>query len=147
MEKYNCNYCEKEYKSMSARSQHYNLKHKDEYVKDKLEKKNKKYNCEYCEKKYSTRQSCYYHRKKCNKIIDNKYIKLQNEVTELKNKLNNVLLESQKTPNIIQKINKQLINNGTINNITNIITFGNEDLNNILTQNEILEILKHKKNH
>ncbi len=50
----------------------------------------------------------------------------------------------------MQKINKQLINNGTINNNTtnntiNIIKFGSEDLKEIFTEKEILNILKNHK--
>ena len=73
-------------------------------------------------------------------------MKKQNE--ELNNKLNEVLKYCKIHPKTLQKINKQLINNninnGTINNTVNIIKFGTEDINNILSQSEILKILNKK---
>lgn len=93
---YKCNYCDKEYKSHSARGLHYNLKHKEQYEKDKIENKlNKEYKCHKCNKTFSSRQSKYNHKKYCefikeeNNIIN--YKKIQNEIKELNNKLDTVL--------------------------------------------------------
>ena len=49
-------------------------------------------------------------------------------------------------PKTLQKINNQIINtnNGTINNTMNIVKFGSEDFNKILSQSEILKILNKK---
>ncbi len=156
MEIYKCNYCDKEYKSCSARGLHYNLKHKEEYTKDK---ETKKINiCEYCNKQFSSRQSKYFHKKTCKiKDVDESILdkneELMNENKQLKETIN-LLLQNYKTPpNNVQKINKQkinkqLINNGTINNTINtinIIKFGTEDLKNIFTEKEILNILKNHK--
>ncbi len=148
MELYKCNYCEKEYKSISARGLHYNLKHKEIYIYDKEAKKNC---CEICNKKFSSRQLKYYHKKSCKKpeepILDK-----QQELIEENKKLKetvNLLLQNLNKSN--QKINKQLINNGTINNnnttnnTINIIKFGSEDLKAIFTEKEILNILKNYK--
>jgi hypothetical protein len=147
MELYKCNYCEKEYKSNSARGLHYNLKHKEQYIKDKESKKNC---CELCNKQCSSRQLKYYHKKTCKKLgepILDKHEELINENKQLKETLNLLLQNCNKSPNFVQKINKQLINNGTINNTNtiNIIKFGNEDLREIFTEKEILKILNHKK--
>jgi hypothetical protein len=96
MNNYKCNYCNKEYKSHSARGLHYNLKHKEQYEKDKIENKlNKEYKCNNCYKIFSSRQSKYNHKKHCNIIKEENniinYEKLQREINELKKKLEMVL--------------------------------------------------------
>jgi hypothetical protein len=96
MNNYKCNYCDKEYKSHSARGLHYNLKHKEQYEKNKIENKlNKEYKCNHCYKIFSSRQSKYNHKKHCNIIKEENniinYKKLQSEINELKNKLEMVL--------------------------------------------------------
>uniref|UniRef100_A0A6C0HVD7 C2H2-type domain-containing protein n=1 Tax=viral metagenome TaxID=1070528 RepID=A0A6C0HVD7_9ZZZZ len=150
MELYKCNYCDKEYKSISARGLHYNLKHKELYIKDKKNNKDKKiYMCEICNKEYSCRQSKYFHKKTCKKSDDHQ--ELINENKQLKETLNFLLQNNKKPSLLLQKINTGTINNGTINNTINntntinIIKFGNEDLREIFTEKEILKILNHKK--
>ena len=74
---------------------------------------------------------------------------------EIKNTLNSLLKQCKIHPKTLQKINKQLINNnnnnnintGTINNTINnlnIVKFGTEELNKILSTSEILKILNKK---
>ena len=149
MELYKCNYCEKEYKSYSSRSLHYNLKHKEQHIKNKQDKKN---SCNICNKPFSSRQSKYYHKKICKKLDNNESLldkteELIKENKQLKETLNLLLQNNKSSSKLIKKINNGTINNGTINNNTvnntiNIIKFGTEDLKNIFSEKEILNILK-----
>jgi hypothetical protein len=156
MELYKCNYCKKEYKSLSARSLHYNLKHKEQYIKDKEEDKiNKKYICNICNKHFSCRQSKHVHKKKCKPIekdesVLDKNEELINENKQLKETINLLLQNYNKPSKSIKKINNGTINNtinnnnnnNTVNNTINIIKFGTEDLKTIFSEKEILNILK-----
>jgi hypothetical protein len=81
--------------------------------------------------------------------LENK--KIKNDYLELNTKYNELLKLCKIHPKTLQKINNQLINsnnninNGTINNNTiNIVKFGSEDLNKVLSQSEILKILNRK---
>ena len=178
---YICKYCNKNYKSVHSRSNHYRIYHileskskvSIESVKSKpkvsLESVNSKpdinkgiNNCRYCDKIYKHKQSKYKHEQLCinkSNIIeaDNKIIKLEKENLEIKNTLSELLKLCKIHPKTLQKINNQLvngsinngtinktINNGTINNTVNIVKFGTEELNKILTQCEILKILNKK---
>ena len=82
---------------------------------------------------------------------------MKKENLEIKNTLSELLKLCKIHPKTLQKINNQLvngsinngtinktINNGTINNTVNIVKFGTEELNKILTQCEILKILNKK---
>ena len=108
--------------------------------------------CKYCNKEFKNRQNKWEHQNKyCkkNKKDNNKIAKLEKENIKIKNTLNQLLKMCKIHPKTLQKINNQLvnsnnsINNGTINNV-NIVKFGTEDLNKILTQSEILKILNRK---
>ena len=128
--KFKCNYCNKIYKSNSARIFHYRKFHNDLYETDKIENTNnkikKEYKCLKCNKIFTSRQSKHYHIKKCT-------IKKIDEISELKNSVSDL----KETIELLTKQlgNKLNINNGTINNINNninngtinIIKFGNED--------------------
>uniref|UniRef100_A0A6C0HW88 C2H2-type domain-containing protein n=1 Tax=viral metagenome TaxID=1070528 RepID=A0A6C0HW88_9ZZZZ len=160
MEIYKCNFCDKNYKSNSARTFHYNLKHKSEYIKFKEnERENKTFTCEYCNNHFSSRQSKYNHKTKC-KLFNNKsekttienvgnnnktIEKLENKVEQLEKTLNLILNNCKIHPKTLQKINKQLINNGTINNTINIIKFGDEKFEEILKEQDIFKLFKHKR--
>jgi hypothetical protein len=117
------------------------LKHKEEHIKFKEEYKNK---CSKCDKMLSCPQSKSRHEKKC---MENGI-----KVLEEKNKLFEDLLKD-----MIK--NKQNINNGTINNnigainnnkgnvnniTVNLQNFGNEDIIELLSRKEVLEILSKK---
>jgi hypothetical protein len=170
---YKCNYCDREYKSSSARLLHYNTKHKEQYIQDKNNEKEqtKKYICKYCNHVYSSRQSRHNHKKNCNAIKEtNKYNELKTEINELKDKLNSLLTNKkniEKNNNITNNApinnttnnapinnttNKAPVNNttnnGTINNTTNIINivnYGDENLSNILQNSEMLKLLAQYK--
>jgi hypothetical protein len=109
----------------------------------------KNYKCSYCNNKYKHKQSKYKHEKKCinNSILvknnvkskDEEIIKIKQEmevqkkeVEALKNQLQKALKIHPKT---LQKINNQLNNSGTINNVT-IIQLGSEDLITALNSKE-----------
>jgi transcriptional regulator with GAF, ATPase, and Fis domain len=121
---------------------------------------NNKFKCDYCNKICNSRQSKWYYIKKCKKEYDekhNKLIELENknklENDKLKNeidKLKNLLQDTLKVkPNILNKINKQQINNkqnNTINNnnnnnTINIVKFGTEDLQNIFTEKQMFNLI------
>ena len=175
---YICKYCNKSYKSIHSRSNHYRIYHSIdrkpkvslESVKSKpkvslaivnikldVNKEINNYNCKYCDKIYKHKQSKYKHEQSCNnkELKDDSYkiAKLEKENLEIKNTLNELLKLCKIHPKTLHKINNQLINgninNGTINNTVNnktvnIVKFGTEELNKILTQSEILKILNKK---
>ena len=115
------------------------------------------FKCRYCDKMYKYKQGKYKHEQLCNnkELNDDSYkiAKLEKENLEIKNTLNELLKLCKIHPKTLHKINNQLINgninNGTINNTVNnktvnIVKFGTEELNKILTQCEILKILNKK---
>lgn len=100
------------------------------------------YKCVICDKIYKHSQSLYNHKKQkhpnydddvkkvlCEKLQNNTDVKLlQQKLEQTENKLN---LTEQKLENLAKvakkKVTKNITNNGTINNIINIIGFGHED--------------------
>ena len=167
---YICKHCNKSYKSQQSRSNHYriyhilesnpkvtlaSLKSNPKVTLNLCEIKN--FTCRYCDKMYKYKQGKYKHEQSC----DNKELKddnitiseLKKENLEIKNTLSELLKLCKIHPKTLQKINNQLvngnINNGTINNTVNnntvnIVKFGTEELNKILTQSETLKILNRK---
>lgn len=162
---------------MSSRSNHYRIYHKDDMsVKSKCEvshpsvksksivNQNKvnntncnNYICQYCNNIYKHKQSKYNHEKKCKYIytqninlateLQKENAEIKKENAEIKSMLNDIIKQFKIHPKTLQKINKQLINNGTINNAVNninIVKFGTEDIASILSQSEILKILNRK---
>jgi hypothetical protein len=77
---------------------------------------------------------------------ENNLLEIKKENSEMKIKIDEMMNLLQKAlkihPKTLNKINTQLnnTNNGIINNI-NIVQLGNEDLNNVLTDNQKLKIL------
>jgi hypothetical protein len=126
--------------------------------KDVTKKENSSdYQCRFCENKYSCKQSRWKHENKCklefkeeeeNKKKDENLLEIKKENSEMKIKIDEMMNLLQKAlkihPKTLNKINTQLnnnnTNNGIINNI-NIVQLGNEDLNNVLTDNQKLKIL------
>jgi hypothetical protein len=126
---------------------------------------NKKYKCKHCDKEYLHKQSKHKHEKTCknNKInnlveennklkemIKVKEEKYEKELAEIKTQLLIIINKNCKIhPKTLQKINKNFNNTnyGSINNgnITyNIIKFGNENINELLTDKEKIKILNMK---
>jgi hypothetical protein len=127
---YKCNYCDKEYSSSQSRSNHYILKHREEHLNYKNDNKNR---CIKCNKELSCKQSKYRHEKKC--IISS--MNKKEEEHKIYEKIIKELLKQNKT-------NIKNINNGTINNnitINNIIKFGDENINDLLSRTEKINIL------
>ena len=149
-----CNICNKEYASYSSRSNHIKKFHKSNVTKnvsnvtisEVIVTENVSnvttFKCKKCNENYNSRQTRWRHEKKClnknNKDDkDIKIEKMEKEMLELKELLQKSLKIHPKT---LQKINNQLNNNGTINNIT-IIQLGKENLSELLTKQEKLGIL------
>lgn len=164
---FKCEYCNNCYKSYQTRWYHINSKHNvnvsqklanvSQDVSQKLAKVSQKlvskqvevYRCKYCDKNYKHRSSRSKHEKNCNEKTKNN--QLNDIIVEMKkqnDELKEMLQKALKIhPRTLQKINKQLINNGTIqNNTINIVPLGSENLNQILTDKEKLAILNKKYN-
>lgn len=160
--KFICKYCEKEYSSSQSRSNHYKKFHpiipvtlsdpKVNTVTSNVVQCNfgSDYSCDNCNKIYANRHSLWKHVKKCKvkKQNENNLLEIKKENSEMKIKIDEMMNLLQKAlkihPKTLNKINTQLnnnnTNNGIINNI-NIVQLGNEDLNNVLTDNQKLKIL------
>ena len=164
-----CKICNKNYASYKSLWNHNKKFHKTGYTQNVLnlssqkvqnipilssvnEDKNNK--CIKCDKQLSSYKNKWRHEKTCKintetDIIselkcENLEIKKQHK--ELYSKFNELLKLCKIHPKTLQKINNQIINtnNGTINNTMNIVKFGSEDFNKILSQSEILKILNKK---
>jgi hypothetical protein len=161
---YICKHCNKIYKSIQSRSNHYRIYHNNTLpqnipilssnipsnipiLSSLKEDKNK---CVKCDKILSSYKNKWRHEQKCKiktTIKDNTILELKMKNQELNNKFDELLKLCKIHPKKLQKINNQLINNtnnGTINNTVNIVKFGSEDFNKILSQSEILKILNRK---
>jgi len=164
--KFVCKHCNKEYSSSQSRSNHYKKFHEVKNVINCVPKKDhgvpavfqgenvSEYNCKICKKNYSNRHSLWKHTQKCKtkKIDQTNLLEIKKENSEMKIKIDEMMNLLQKAlkihPKTLNKINTQLnnnnnnnnTNNGIINNI-NIVQLGNEDLNNVLTDNQKLKIL------
>ena len=110
---------------------------------------NKKYKCKYCNKSYDIFQSRWKHEQKC-KIKDDKKLKieinkLKYEIELLKNNSNNnnQIINNNNNNNQITTNNKNSNNNNSVNNTINIIKFGGENLSEILTEAEMMKIIKY----
>jgi hypothetical protein len=161
----NCNICNKEYASYSSRSNHIKKFHNYDVTKTVSNVTLSEvsvtenvsnvttFKCKKCYKNYNSRQTRWRHEKTClNKYNkddkDIKIEKMEKEMLEYKkevekemNKMKTMLQKSLKIhPKTLQKINNQLNNNATINNIT-IIQLGKENLSELLTKQEKLGIL------
>ena len=117
---------------------------------------NSKYICQYCNYKFTRSDSLKKHFDRCkvkNKnIITNENEMLKKQIDDLTYMVKQLLIHNKVHPKTLQKINKNLtnntnngnINNGTINNTYNIIKFGNENINELLTDKEKFKILNMK---
>jgi len=154
-----CTFCNKEYASYSSRSNHIKKFHPHQNTKitpdppnqHQKPPENNNIICNKCNKDFSRPDSLSRHitKNRCKKIInkddkDLKIEKMEKEMLEYKKemeKMKELLQKSLKIhPKTLQKINNQLNNNGTINNIT-IIQLGKENLSELLTKQEKLGIL------
>ena len=153
-----CDICKKTYASTSSLWNHKNkihgIKKTDvvanvvipvvENVVIKSVKDNK--TCKYCNIAFADRISRWKHEKKYCKAKDisgSEFTELYNTVKELKKEIE-VLKQNQKAPEnqIMSNSGQTNINCGTVNNIINIIPIGKENLDDLLTEEQIAEILK-----
>ena len=104
----------------------------------------KKYKCTHCDNTYKHKQSKYKHEQTCKnknnqKSKDDEILKIKQEMLDQKKEMEILKNQLQKAlkihPKTLQKINNQLNNNGTINNVT-IIQLGSEDLITALNDKE-----------
>ena len=144
---YRCNTCNKTYKSYKSLWNHNKNFHKN--MSPKIEDNvnhlfHDKYKCIKCNKEYKYRQGLWKHAKNCNKLEDNKIDLVIKENIEIKKEMEKLKIMLQKAmkihPKTLTKINKQLNNYGTINNI-NIIQLGHENLSDILTEKEKIKVV------
>ena len=97
--KLKCNYCDRIYKSNSARILHYRKNHNELYEKDKIEKNNKKeYKCVNCNKIFISRQAKHYHIQKCK--INQHENKVKTDISEI-SEIKNMVLNLQKTISLL----------------------------------------------
>lgn len=165
-----CKYCNKEYSSYQSRCNHIKKYHLNEDLKlpqitPQNNSKNEGFECSNCNKKLSRQDNLTRHLKKCTpkKINIDEVNALKNEINDLKSTLLNFMKIHPTGPlgpnrglplKTLKKINKDLynVNNGTINNTTNntniinIIPLGKEKLNDVLSNEQKLEILKSGNN-
>ncbi len=164
---YKCEYCNKIYSSRQARWNHNKKYHVTEVSQSKPESKpeskpkskhkvsiDESFPCRFCDKLFVHKQSRFRHEKTCNIEEDTnkkstlEITKILEEMKKQNEQMKDMFQRALKIhPKTLQKINKQLINNGTINNnIINIVPLGNENLNQVLTDKEKLAILNKKYN-
>lgn len=161
---YKCEYCNNTYASRQSRWNHIKKYHTDNVVKNvdkscqnqknvvKNVVKNRN-TCKFCNKELSDRTSRWRHEKSCKEKdseLDKKNELLElfkKEILELKKnqtKMEKFQKECMKAmkihPRTLQKINKQLNNYGTINNI-NLIALGKEGFEEVLSDKQKLFVL------
>jgi hypothetical protein len=108
-----------------------------------------KYKCDKCNTYFKYKQSKWRHAKNCtltnteNEEIKKEMKKMETKMEEMKNMISELLKTCKIHPKTLQKINNNLVNNGSINSINNttIIKFGSININNVLTEKEVLSVL------
>lgn len=165
--KYRCNDCNKIYSSRQSLCNHrtkyhsyqkspesnlkvtQNMDDSNSIVTQKSSKNIiKQFICSKCDTQFKYKQGKWRHEKKCTVVKDtnlqseNKSLKIKLE--QMETKMNEMLAELLKMrkihPKTLQKINNQLNNNGTINNNI-IMKFGNVNINEVLSNKQIMSIL------
>jgi hypothetical protein len=165
---FKCNVCNKFYKNYKSLWKHNYVYHKKENIQNihipenniqndiQNNIQNIQNNCINCNKNLSNYFSKWRHEKRCsqknlekeNNEINKKLLEKDKEMVEFKKqmekeieKLKDMFQKQLKIhPKTLQKINNQLNNTGTINNIT-IVQLGKENLSELLTKQEKLGIL------
>ena len=170
---FNCNICKKEYKSYQSLWNHNKKGHKskmsdeclnaektsDNCLKMSEKMSDKKYNCTKCNKQFNNRKTKWSHEQKCNDDtlkVENAKLKekveiFEKEIDTMKGQMLELMNKVCKIhPKTLTKINKQLNNtminnnnnNNTINNY-NIVQLGRENLSEIFSKKEKLDVLRH----
>ena len=139
---YLCNHCNKLYKSYQSRSNHIKKFHPPETAKNcQKPPDDNTFQCENCNFNFTRLDSLKKHIKmnRCKELNNKKIIE---ELKKQNEELIKLLQKSLKIhPKSLNKINNQLINNGTINNTVNIVQLGHENLSEILSRNQKINIL------
>jgi len=110
---YNCEICNKEYKSYQSLWNHNKIKHSELCLK--ISNKECKFSCDLCNKKFTRNDNLKYHKNNTCKIKNNETNKiniLEEKIEQLENKINNI---SNNTLNNISNNNNSNVNNGTVN--------------------------------
>jgi hypothetical protein len=101
--------------------------------------------CMYCKKIYSRKDNLNRHIKTCKSknILTTNLKEKDNQIQELKIMVANLLKSCKIHPKTLQKINNQInnTNNGTINNNNIIMKFGNVNINDVLSNKQIMNLL------
>lgn len=106
---YNCEICNKNYKSYQSLWNHNKIKHSNLCLK--ISNKECKFICNLCNKKFTRNDNLKYHKNNTCKIKNNETNKiniLENKIEQLENKINNI------SNNILNNFNNN-INNGIVN--------------------------------
>ena len=101
---YNCEICNKDYKSYQSLWNHNKIKHSDLCLK--ISNKECNFSCELCNKKFTRNDNLKYHKNNTCKIKNNETNKiniLEDKIEQLENKINNI------------SNNNNNVNNGTVN--------------------------------
>jgi hypothetical protein len=126
---YNCNICNKEYKSYQSLWSHNKIKHNE--IRLNIKDKECKFSCDICNKKFRRNANLKYHITNTCKIKNNDTNKiniLESEIIELKNKINNIT--NYKT------LNNNINNNSNVNQGTVNIYINKTGTENVLELNE-----------
>lgn len=126
-----------------------------------------KYNCKYCDIKFTRKDSLKKHNNRCknrnnslnilqekNNILEKQIKHQTEEINEMKSILSEIINKKAKIhPKTLHKINKQLNINNTTNNYLNntihntfLIALGHENLTEIFSKKEKINILKNRYN-
>ena len=153
-----CKVCNKSYSSRQSLCNHNSKYHNNkniemlqnvtkcnENVHNDVTKCNKSvtYKCTQCNKEFNNRQTKWRHMKTCTENTASIKEEIKKELTkELTEQINNILKSAKIHPKTLQKINNQInnTNNGTINNNV-IIKFGNVNINDVLSNKQIMNLL------
>ena len=132
---YRCNKCNKKYSSYQSlwihnKKYHTIVKTANDCTKTLNDCVKTANTCKYCNKIFTRKNNMNVHIKKSCKEKQNKDRLIQEELDKVKNEL--AIIKKQKIINI---------NKGTINNTTNIIKFGKENIVKILDIKQIMDIL------
>jgi hypothetical protein len=165
---FKCSFCNKNYKNYKSLWKHKYIYHKNDSPQNTqntqnntvsgISQNNSINSCKFCKKILSRKDNLIRHENTCKKKTDNKETdiikKLEKELSEIKELIKTIKIH----PKTLEKMNKELVNtntgninngngninttNNTTNNIINIIPLGKENLNEIFTDTQKLNILK-----
>jgi hypothetical protein len=166
---FKCNICKKFYKTYKSLWNHNKNYHKNDnsrnllkspQISSKIPQNPQKdedistLNCRHCNKNLSRIDNLKRHEEKCKEKDKgkNKIRELESKISEMFDNQKEMLKLIKIHPKTLNKINKQLnnngtINNGIINNTINIIPIGKENLNDVLSNKQKLMVLKSNTPH